>query len=321
MLPSAVFLCLAAVGPVAGLGTPAVRPKVPPTIANPTPLVPATLRRPSSRDVQAMGRTIPTPGPPPATSSAWDGLRLPYPSAVGLALALVGTAAALRRRTDAGRRTVAVQAFGDLPACDWVVASTTGASAEVEVLPADFNPRPSASDYGIPPLAAAAFRPRVTPSGLRPRGRKDKWDEKPNPEYDEPIYQLKKKLLQLRMMQTMNHPDFRSSDMRRAKKMVARLLTAKRFEQLREEGIDPYAKYKKPKKQRQIERAERLTREAFEAKEAVASVHRQRQRQLKVERRAERQAQRGAAAAAGSNNGPTDNDSAALGSTDTVAND
>jgi len=71
------------------------------------------------------------------------------------------------------------------------------------------------------------------------------------------------------------------------------------------------ARYKKPKKQRQIERAERLTREAFEAKEAVASVHRQRQRQLKVERRAERQAQRRAAAAAGSNAG-----AGALGSLD-----
>lgn len=59
----------------------------------------------------------------------------------------------------------------------------------------------------------------------------------------QPVYQLQKKLLQLRMMRAVNHPDFRSSDIRKARKMIARLKTAQRFEELRAEGIDPYKQY------------------------------------------------------------------------------
>ena len=59
----------------------------------------------------------------------------------------------------------------------------------------------------------------------------------------QPIYELKKKLLMTRFMKAVNHPDYRSSDFKKLRKAIARLKTAKRFDEMREQGIDPYARY------------------------------------------------------------------------------
>jgi ribosomal protein L29 len=139
----------------------------------------------------------------------------------------------------------------------------------------------------------AKSKRQVYPELTTKRGRKGKWKEAPNPEYDDPIYELKKKLLMTRFMKAVNHPDYRSSDFKKLRKAIARLKTAKRFDEMREQGIDPYARQNYNKRERKRMATQKARKAENKRRELARAEGRKIRQQKKEERRLQRLKEQG----------------------------